>query len=271
MEADRDEIKAWFDRFTLMDDAYMAKFFEGQPRCAEAVLRPLLGIPDLEVVSLETHHDVVSLQGRSASLDVFATDGRGAVYDIEIQRDLRDAMPRRARFYASLIDSNALGKGTGFDELPESYVVFICEGDALGDGVPLCRIRRVVDETGKPFDDGSHIVYADATYNGFDGALGDVLHDFLCADPEQMRCGVLAERARFLKRVEKGESEMSNVTEEIINYGIEKGIEQGIEQGVGRSVARLVEDGTLSVEQIAAILEIAPNEVERYAREYAVR
>ena len=42
-----------------------------------------------------------------------------------------------------------------------------------------------------PFDDESHIVYADATYNGFDGALGDVLHDFLCADPEQMRCGVL--------------------------------------------------------------------------------
>lgn len=122
-----------------------------------------------------------------------------------------------------------------------------------------------------PFDDESHIVYADATYNGFDGALGDVLHDFLCADPEQMRCGVLAERARFLKRVEKGESEMSNVTEEIINYGIEKGMERGMEQGVGRAVARLVEDGTLSVEQIAAILEISPNEVERYAREYAAR
>lgn len=115
------------------------------------------------------------------------------------------------------------------------------------------------------------ILFYDATYNGFDGALGDVLHDFLCADPEQMWCGVLAERARFLKRVEKGESEMSNVTEEIINYGIEKGMERGIEQGVGRSVARFVEDGTLSVEQIAAILEISPNEVERYAREYAAR
>lgn len=63
---------------------------------------------------------------------------------------------------------------------------------------------------------------------------------------------------------------MSSVTEAIVDYGIEN----GMERGVGRSAARLAEGGTLSVEPIAAILDISPNEaneVGRHAREHAAQ
>lgn len=269
-DRDRQEAAAWAARFTLMDDAYMAKFFDGQPRCAEAVLRPILGIPDLEVETAETHRDLANLQGRAAVLDVFATDGEGRVYDIEVQRDAARATPRRARFYASLMDADTLPKGADFDLLPESYVIFICDGDALGGGRPLYRVARTVEGTGRAFGDGSHIVYADASYNRDDGGmspgLADVLHDFLCADPAAMRCAPLARRARYLKQTEKGASEMATATDEIMKIGMR----QGMEQGVGQSVARLVRDGTLTREQIAAIFGITPEDVDRCAREYAV-
>lgn len=126
---------------TLMDDLYMAKFFEGQPRCAEVVLRAVLGNPSLRVISVNVRRDVLSLGSRSVQLDIAAEDEDGRLYDVEVQRDPGRAEPQRARLYAALIDSQALGKGAGFADLPESYVIFIVNGDALGDGVPPERLR----------------------------------------------------------------------------------------------------------------------------------
>lgn len=113
---------------TLMDDLYMAKFFEGQPRCAEVVLRAVLGNPSLRVISVDVRRDVLSLGSRSVQLDIAAEDEDGRLYDVEVQRDPGRAEPQRARLYAALIDSQALGKGAGFADLPESYVIFIVNG-----------------------------------------------------------------------------------------------------------------------------------------------
>ena len=161
---------------TLMDDLYMAKFFEGQPRCAEVVLRAVLGNPSLRVISVNVRHDVLSLGSRSVQLDIAAEDEDGRLYDVEVQRDPGRAEPQRARLYAALIDSQALGKGAGFADLPESYVIFIVNGDALGDGVPLSVFERTRLQDGRLFGDGSRIVYVDASYNFGDTVLGDVMH-----------------------------------------------------------------------------------------------
>ena len=106
-------------------------------------------------------------------------------------------------------------------------------------------------------------MYVDATYNYGDTDLGAVMHDFICADPAAMRCPVLAERARYLKETEEGDCEMDDVGDEIfregveagIEQGLERGLEQGLEQGRDAAIAKLVADGTLPVEKIAAIFE----------------
>ena len=124
-------------------------------------------------------------------------------------------------------------------------------------------------ETGLLFEDGSHIVYVDATDNYGDTDLGAVMHDFICADPAAMRCPVLAERARYLKETEEGVCEMDDVGDEIfregveagIEQGLERGLEQGLEQGRDAAIAKLVADGTLPVEKIAVIFETTVEEV----------
>lgn len=49
-------------------------------------------------------------------------------------------------------------KGEDFDELPETYAVFITEHDVIGKDKPLYRIGRYVFDNGEGFDDGSHIL-----------------------------------------------------------------------------------------------------------------
>ena len=287
---------------TLMDDLYMAKFFEGQPCCAEVVLRAVLGNPSLRVISVDVRRDVLSLGSRSVQLDIAAEDEDGRLYDVEVQRDPGRAEPQRARLYAALIDSQALGKGAGFADLPESYVIFIVNGDALGDGVPLSVFERTRLQDGRLFGDGSRIVYVDASYNFGDTVLGDVMHDFVCPDPDSMRNPVLAERARYFKKAEKGAEEMGDVIYDFIDeqvekrvkeqvdermklaedeirqramrtgleQGIEQGIERGIEQGLERGreqeraemVARLASNGSLSRETVAELLGMTVDEVD---------
>lgn len=252
---------------TLMDDLYMAKFFEGQPRCAEVVLRAVLGNPSLRVISVNVRRDVLSLGSRSVQLDIAAEDEDGRLYDVEVQRDPGRAEPQRARLYAALIDSQALGKGAGFADLPESYVIFIVNGDALGDGVPLSVFERTRLQDGRLFGDGSRIVYVDASYNFGDTVLGDVMHDFVCPDPDSMRNPVLAERARYFKKAEKGAEEMGDVIYDFIDEQVEKrvkeqvdermklaedeirqramqtGLAQGLEQGIEQGIERGIEQG----------------------------
>lgn len=252
---------------TLMDDLYMAKFFEGQPCCAEVVLRAVLGNPSLRVISVDVRRDVLSLGSRSVQLDIAAEDEDGRLYDVEVQRDPGRAEPQRARLYAALIDSQALGKGAGFADLPESYVIFIVNGDALGDGVPLSVFERTRLQDGRLFGDGSRIVYVDASYNFGDTVLGDVMHDFVCPDPDSMRNPVLAERARYFKKAEKGAEEMGDVIYDFIDEQVEKrvkeqvdermklaedeirqramqtGLAQGLEQGIEQGIERGIEQG----------------------------
>ena len=48
---------------------------------------------------------------RSVRFDIFAVDSKGVKYDIEIQNDIADATPDRARFYLAMIDSHTVKKG----------------------------------------------------------------------------------------------------------------------------------------------------------------
>ena len=150
---------------------------------------------------------------------------------------------------------------------PESYVIFIVNGDALGDGVPLSVFERTRLQDGRLFGDGSRIVYVDASYNFGDTVLGDVMHDFVCPDPDSMRNPVLAERARYFKKAEKGAEEMGDVIYDFIDEQVEKrvkeqvdermklaedeirqramqtGLAQGLEQGIEQGIERGIEQG----------------------------
>ena len=89
----------------LLDDDFMTICFEGEPACAQLVLRIILEKPDLRVVEVHTQVFVANLGKRSVRLDVLAVDSAGRKYDIEIQREDKGAGQRRARFNSSMMDA----------------------------------------------------------------------------------------------------------------------------------------------------------------------
>ncbi|MDO4357431.1 MAG: PD-(D/E)XK nuclease family transposase [Clostridia bacterium] len=201
--------------FRLLDDDFMAKVFEDKA-CAELLLRIILKKNDLLVKEVYGQLALKNLQGRSARLDVFATDSTGKVYNIEVQRSDRGAVAKRARYNAALIDANITEPGEEYQALNECYVIFITENDVIGEGLPIYHAERMILETGKSFGDEQHILYMNAQIKD-ETELGKLMHDMWCVEPEDMHYGILAERVRYFKENEEGVATMCRAMEQLRN------------------------------------------------------
>ena len=157
-----------------------------------------------------------------------------------------------------MMDANLLRKGEKFDELPETYVVFINEHDVIGKGRPLYHIGRYIFDTNKSFDDGSHILYVNGEYRD-ETYIGKLMHDFSCTVPDDMYYDELAERVRFFKESKEGISIMCKVMEDMRNQAA---IQAAFERA--KSVAhRILATGKFSLEEIADMTELSLDEVKK--------
>ena len=188
--------------FRLMDDDFMSKVFEDKT-CAEFLLQIILNRDDLIVQEVHGQHDLKNLQGRSVRLDILAIDKSNQVYNIEVQRSDRGAGAKRARYNSSLLDANLTEAGDAYDALNETYVIFITENDILKSGLPIYHVDRIIQETGKPFGDETHIIYVNSQIKD-ETELGKLTHDFSCTDPKDMYYKILADRVRYFKEDKEG-------------------------------------------------------------------
>lgn len=234
-------------QFCLLDDDFMSKVFEDK-ECTELLLRIILNRTDLQVQSVHGQHVLKNLQGRSVRLDILATDMTGRVHNIEIQRDNKGAEAKRARYNSSLMDANVIEPGEKYENLRETYVIFITENDVLKAGLPIYHIDRVIKENGRLFEDGAHIIYVNAQMQD-ETALGKLMHDFTCTRPEDMKYKILANRVRYFKEDEKGVDDMSQILEDMRK-------DERIE-----IAARLIKMGKLSKEEIARAADLSVQEV----------
>ena len=240
--------------FRLMDDDFLTKCFEGNTECIELVLRIVLDMSDLNVLDVRTQVFVENLLNRSVRLDVLATDSAGRKFNIEIQRADKGAGRKRARYNSSMMDANLLKKGEDFNNLPETYVVFITENDVMGKGIPLYQIERSILETGERFEDGTHILYVNGAYRD-ESPIGKLMHDFSCTDPSEMYYDVLADRVKFFKESKEGIAVMCKAMEDMRN--------QTLKEGMINVAKRMLADGTLTLEKIAEYAGLSLDEVKK--------
>lgn len=232
-----------------IDDDFMRCLFKDNIPLAELVLRILTGKPDLIITDCQTQKDMKRLAGaRSICLDAYGTDTAGKKYDLEIQRVDKGADPHRARYHSSVMDVENLDAGQEFSELPDTYTIFIVEKDFYGMGKPVYSIERINLDTGKPFEDGEHILYVNGEYRGTSD-IGKLMHDFSCTDADDMNFELMAERTRYLKENPKGVSEMC------------KAMEDMLKESLIEVAKKLLFDGTLTIEKIAECVGLSLDEV----------
>ena len=250
----RAEILNIIENCRLMDDTFMSKVFEDKA-CAELLLRVILNRDDLTVVRVVSQFELKNLQGRSARLDIYAFDEHGKQYDIEVQRSDDGAAPRRARYNSSLLDANLTDPGDAYDALNETYVIFITEKDVLRGGLPIYHINRIIEETGKSFGDDAHIIYVNSQIKD-ETALGKLMHDFTCTDPDDMNYPVLAQRVRYFKEDTKGVTTMCKAMEEM---RAEERKEATYAKAI--AVAQKMLKAGIPYEEIADMVELSVDEV----------
>ena len=225
----------------LIDDNFMTKVFEDK-ECSEFLLQVILDRDDLTIREVHSQYGLNNIQGRSARLDILAVDEQNKAYNIEIQRNDRGAEVRRARYNSGLMDANITEPGDRYDQLYETYVIFITENDILKAGLPIYHIERTIQETGMPFGDGAHIIYVNSQIKD-DTKLGRLMQDFTCTNPDDMNYLVLAQRVRYFKEDTKGVATMCRAFEEVR--------EEGERRKAIEAAKRLLLGGKLSYEEIA--------------------
>ena len=239
--------------FRPIDDDFMRSLFRKDPELVQLVLRIIIGKPDLVVESFETQADMKRVTGaRTICLDAYATDNTGKKYDIEIQRADRGASPHRARYHSSVMDVENLDKNQSFESLPDAYTIFITEKDFFGEQKAIYQIQRMNLTTGKPFDDGTYILYVNGEYRG-DSDIGKLMHDFNCTDADEMQIDLLAQLTRYLKESPEGVSEMCREMEIMRDKCLAEGHAKGLAEGHAKGLAEGKVAGELKAKRENAI------------------
>ena len=247
--------------FRLMDDDFMSVCLKDSPEAANRILGIILGKPDIKVTKVETQVEMRNLYGRSIRLDMKAEDKDG-VYNCEIQRADKGATPRRARYHGSILDANQTVTGALYEDIPETYIIFITEKDYFGKGEPIYRFERICEVTGIHLNDGLHIIYVNGEYRGNDD-IGWLMHDFSCTKSDEIHYTELAERVRYFKEDEEGVRNMCRSIEEMLKeYG-----EEVTEKNKLEFAKRMITLGKNSLEEISECTNLDIETVRQLASE----
>lgn len=240
--------------FRLLDDDFMTKVFE-DISCAELLLRIILNDEGIRVLEAHSQRGIKNLQGRSVKLDILAVDSHNRVFNVEVQRSDRGAGAKRARYNSALIDANVTEPGDQYEDLNETFVIFITENDVMKAGLPIYHIDRVVRETGKLFEDEEHIIYVNSQIKD-ETKLGRLMHDFSCTDAKDMYNKVLADRVWYFKEDERGVEIMCREMEIMRNQAHEEGIEKG-------RIMQLIKQVCVKMQKFSSAEEVANDLVEQ--------
>lgn len=244
-----------------LDDDFFNACLQDNPDAALLILRIVMRKKDLVFVKKsETQKTIKALAHKSIRLDLYAESEKKR-YDVEIQRSERGAGAHRARYYSSLMDANISMPGEDYDILPDTYVIFITEKDVFDEGKPYYEIDRMIQESGREFGDGSHILYVNGAYEG-DDDIGKLMHDFRCVNPHDMYYKELRDTAIYLKEDEKGVEQMCRAIEEITN--------EAVKENKQETALKMIKDGVLSIDKIAQYSGLSKTEIEQLKKDITV-
>ena len=251
----------------LMDDDFFSEALDGKIEAVEYIINTILERNDIKVKSTKAQVEYKSATKRSIILDIQAEDANGKVIDIEIQRSDRDSGVKRARFHSSMIDRTLLSKGEDFEDLVDTYVIFITENDKFGKGIPLYHIERRIEEMDYAvFGDGTHIIYVNGEYRNIEHPIGSLMHDFNCKEAKDIVNPLLAEEVRYLKETEGGRSQMCKLLEEMRKEVAVEAEAKGKAETTKKLALKMLARGRDSIEEIAEMTGLSLEEVRELAK-----
>ena len=186
---------------------------------------------------------------RYVRFDVFASDEMKVSYDLEMQNGHKEELPKRARFHQAEMDAMNLKPGAKFQDLPESFVVFICTFDPFDSGKYRYTFREMCQETGEELGDGSCKIFLSTVGTNEDEVPAELIHflkyiersDEACAEEMQDdKIRELNQKVMALKKSRKLE-EAYMTFQEILDEREAKGEARGEAKGEVKGENRILD------------------------------
>ena len=149
--------KPW-EELTFTDNFIFCKVMEDESLCKE-LLETLLDIKIKKIVYQKTEESIIpDYESKSIRFDVYVKDSE-RIFDIEMQTYDETAIAKRARYYQGICDVDNLLKGTKYDKLPESFIIFICTKDPFEHNLPVYDVKKIFKNTEIEYNDYVHTIF----------------------------------------------------------------------------------------------------------------
>lgn len=238
-----------WEKLGIANDFLFGKVMQDLELCKELLQRilPELEIDHIEYTQLQKAIRI-DADAKSVRLDVYVKDQKESVYDIEMQTTDTREIPKRARYYQSMIDLQMIDKGQHYKHLKPGYIIFICPFDAFGKGLHRYTFKEICqEEKTLQLGDGSTKIFLNAK-----GKINDASKelkaflDYVAGEKtEDAFVEKLEEAIKKAKQNREWRHEYMTLLmrdQENIEKGMEKGMEKGIEKTL-LLIQKLVEDG----------------------------
>ncbi len=239
-----------YEDLTMTDDFMFCKLLQNNPDISQELIELVTGKRIGGIVTADKQHPIEIIPDcKGVRLDVYLKDDKDTVYNIEMQTVKMDNIPKRARYYQSMIDVELIERGSMYKNLNDSYVIFFMLDDPFDKNLPIYTFENLcLEDMTTRMCDGTKKIYVNA-----DG-VRDILNPELEALLDYMRghapsselTSRIDERVAQLKRNERWKGEFMTLYE---HYQIEReegrqlGLAQGFETGLAEGMAEGHEKG----------------------------
>lgn len=230
----------------MMNNKFMNAMLEDNIPATQKMLRVIMKDDKIKVISVRVQNFIQNLFGHSAQLDILAEDENGRRFNVEIQRADEGGPAKRARFYSSSLDTVFLKAGHDYEELPETYVIFITENDVLGYNLPIYNIDRYIGQNMEQFHDGSHIIYVNSKIQD-DTPLGRLMQDLYCTNPAKLNYKEFAPQMEFLKYSKEGEGKMTDIIELYAEQKAQEAVQKAVQEAVQETAKETARNENVSI------------------------
>lgn len=228
------------DELEFTDDFMFCTVLEENKDICKEIIELLLNIKveDIEYVNKQQAIKP-RYETKGIRLDVFVKDSN-KIIDLEMQTTIPPALEKRVRYYQSVMDISELEKGKGYDEVKDSFVVFLCLKDPFSENFPVYTVKQTFEENiNIDYTDGRHIVFFNAA--AYKSAKSESIKSFLEYLSTQNSKNELTNKIKDIvsatrKKEEFGRSYMiANMRDimmkkEAFKDGLTEGRQEGIEQ-----------------------------------------
>ena len=184
-----------FEDLTFTDDFMFCKAMQN-PRLCKKLIEMILFDTIGKIAYISIQHNINTYeQAKSVRFDVLVQAESGKFYDVEMQVSNERNIPKRMRFYQAAIDISFLDKGNSYNNLNDSFIIFICLFDVIGKNRPVYTFENLcIEDKNTPLQDGSRKVIINA--DAFNNAKNKALKGFL----EYLKTGKT--KSEFTRRIE---------------------------------------------------------------------